>query len=204
VNGWVPEEDIASMSSTYCAVAEPTKAFQDYIDGYKEVPKFSSYYEAATKIAATTDWTDPLANNTSVEAYYTPSTTGSAVWDVLGFAKPSQALSSALMWHASSVSGVGSSASGPVQPQGGITGAPMTSITQACNRAHRFRILHQVKQHRVRARQVVLGVGEGKERRQQECWASLASWPHCNIPTSSLLGNEISTTRSMKYTILPP
>ena len=53
---------------------------KDYYDG----PKVSSAIKSAMSVATASTWSDPLSGSTAVSYYYTPSVTGTAVFNIAG------------------------------------------------------------------------------------------------------------------------
>jgi hypothetical protein len=92
--GRLDEAEVSSMSSSYCAATNtPTVGLDKMISEYYHSPKVSSMLNSAISAATTSPYSDPLAGSTAVSYYYTPSVTGTAVFNIAGVthgAKPTE------------------------------------------------------------------------------------------------------------------
>lgn len=92
--GYLDEAQISSMSSSYCAASStPTVGLLNMMSDYYKSPKVASMLKSELSEAKTSTYSDPLAGSTAFSYYYTPSVTGTAVFNIAGVthgAKPTE------------------------------------------------------------------------------------------------------------------
>ena len=73
------------MSSSYCAATStPTVGIPGMISGWYNRPRATSALGSAIAAAKTSIYSDPLSGKTAVSLYYTPTVTGTAVFNIAG------------------------------------------------------------------------------------------------------------------------
>jgi hypothetical protein len=83
--GRLDEAEVSSMSSSYCAASStPTVGLLHMMSEYFNSPQVTSKLHSAISEAKTSTYSDPLAGSTAVSYYYTPSVTGTAVFNIAG------------------------------------------------------------------------------------------------------------------------
>lgn len=92
--GRLSNAEISSMSSSYCAASStPTVGLLHMMSDFYLSPGVVSSMESQVSAARTSTYSDPLAGSTAVSCYYTPSVTGTAVFNIAGVtqgAKPTE------------------------------------------------------------------------------------------------------------------
>ena len=83
---YYPEHAVSSTSSSYCAAtATPSVGMHGMLQSWDhDRPEATSVLSSIVAAAKTTTYSDPLAGSTAVYLYYTPTVTGSAVFDIGG------------------------------------------------------------------------------------------------------------------------